>query len=116
MEELNLLHIAPIRFAREILCKEETKARVSLVYEQFPSLGMMIEGAAQASASFGDDSTQGGFLVSLKNVKLLEKPESIFLEIELLKEHDLGSMTYFNFVIFEETKELVKGSFVIAKS
>ena len=116
MRELSLPHIAPIRFAQTILSKEENAARVALSFDELPSLGMMIEAAAQASASFSQGHETGGFLVSLKNVKLLEKSSSLLLDVSLLKEHDLGSMNLFSFVVLEGTKELVNGSFVIAKS
>ena len=116
MKELSLPHLSPIRFAQNIIFLEDTKARVSLSFDELPSLGMMIEASAQASAAFSDGSAKGGFLVSLKNVKLLSKTKSMSLEVSLSKEADLGSMSSFSFVVYEDTKELVNGSFVIAKS
>jgi len=116
MKELSLPHIAPIRFAKDIFSLEETEAKVALLFDEIPSLGMMIEAAAQASAAFGGADTKGGVLVSLKNIKLLLKPQKKALEVVLIKEHDLGNMSYFSFMVFEESVELVNGSFVIAKS
>ncbi len=116
MQELSLPHIAPVRFAQKILHKEEMSARVSLVFDELPSLGMMIEGAAQSSAVFGDGTKSGGFLVSLKNIKLLKKPKEKELEVSLIHEHSLQAMGYFSFVIFEGLEELVRGSFVIVKN
>ena len=116
MGELSLPHLAPIRFAQTVLSSDDNTARVTLAFDELPSLGMMVEAAAQASASFSDGSKMGGFLVSLKNIKLLAKPTILFLEVSLVKEHDLGSMSLFGFVVWEGTKELVNGSFVIAKS
>lgn len=39
MKELNLPHCAPVLFAKKVLFKELTKARVSLEFESLPSLG-----------------------------------------------------------------------------
>jgi len=116
MKELSLPHLSPLRFAQNIFSLDDTKARVYLNFQQLPSLGMMIESSAQASAAFSDENAKGGFLVSLKNVKLLSKAKSMSLEVSLTKEADFGSMSSFFFVVYEGTKELVNGSFVIAKS
>ncbi|SFV62640.1 3-hydroxydecanoyl-[ACP] dehydratase [hydrothermal vent metagenome] len=116
MQELSLPHIAPIRFADKILFKEETTARVSLTFDSLPNLGMMIEAAAQSSAAFSDGTKKGGFLVSLKNIKLLQKPTKLELEVSLSNEHTLQDMSYFSFLIYEGSVELVSGSFVIVKN
>jgi len=116
MKELSLPHIAPIRFAQDILFKEQNSARVSLSFDELPSLGMMVEAAAQSSAAFGDEENSGGFLVSLKNIKLLQKPTKLVLEVSLTNEHNLQAMSYFSFNVYEGLEELLCGSFVIVKT
>jgi hypothetical protein len=116
MKELSLPHISPIKFAQKILFKEDTNARISLSFDELPSLGMMLEAAAQSSAAFGDTTKSGGFLVSLKNIKLLKKPTKLALEVSLSNEHNLQDMSYFSFFIYEGSEELVSGSFVIVKN
>ncbi|MDF1883132.1 hypothetical protein JHD49_04195 [Sulfurimonas sp. SAG-AH-194-C21] len=116
MKELSLPHVAPVRFAQDILFKKETTARVSLGFDEIPTLGMMIEGAAQSSAAFGDGTKKGGFLVSLKNIKLLKKPTKTALEVSLINEHNLQAMSYFSFVVYEGLEVLVSGNFVIVKN
>jgi len=115
MKELSLPHIAPIRFAKNILFMDEKEARVSVSFGEIASLGMLIESAAQSCAAFGDETTSG-FLVSLKNVKLLKKPTELNLEVALVNEFNLGAMANFSFKVFEGTKELVNGSLVIVKN
>lgn len=114
MKELNLPHRAPVLFAKEILFKESNKARVSLEFESLPSLAMMIEAAAQSSAAFSDKEGKEGFLVSLKNVKLLKNPSLKKLEVEVVNEHNLDKMSYISFNVMENTTALVTGSFVVA--
>lgn len=114
MKELNLPHCAPVLFAKKVLFKELTKARVSLEFESLPSLAMMIEGAAQSSAALGDEEGKEGFLVSLKNVKLLQTPSVKRLEVEVVNEHNLDKMSYISFSVMENNTPIVTGSLVVA--
>jgi len=116
MRELKLPHIAPIRFAQEILRDTQESKRVSLVFEEIPSLGMMVEAAAQSSAAYGNEDAQSGFLVSLKNVKRLQNPTKKELEVSLVNESNLGTMSSFSFEVFEAEVLCVSGNFIVAKN
>jgi len=114
MQALKLPHEYPIRFAQSILFQEETKARVSIEFEEIPTLGMMVESAAQSSAAFSKTESKNGFLVSLKNIKLLQKPREMSLEVALINEYALGDMNYFSFQVYEGEVAVLTGGLVIA--
>lgn len=114
MQALVLPHEYPIRFAQNIISQEEQKARVSVAFEEIPTLGMMVESAAQSSAAFSKTESKNGFLVSLKNIKLLQKPREMSLEIALVNEYALGDMNYFSFQVYEGEVAVLTGGLVIA--
>jgi len=114
MQELNLPHREPIRFAKYIISQELNRARVAIEFDEIPSLAMMIEAAAQSSAAVGESDTKMGFLVSLKNVKLLTPPTKTILEVEVVNEHNMDNMKMMSFNIFEDETRVSTGSFMIA--
>lgn len=114
MQELNLPHQEPIRFAKYIISKELNRARVKIEFDEIPSLAMMIEAAAQSSAAIGEGDAKMGFLVSLKNVKLLQTPLKKSLEVEIVNEHNMENMKMMNFDIFDDETKVSTGSFMIA--
>lgn len=114
MQELNLPHQDPIRFAKYIISKESNRARVKIEFDEIPSLAMMIEAAAQSSAAIGEGDAKMGFLVSLKNVKLLQTPLKKSLEVEIVNEHNMENMKMMNFDIFDDETKVSTGSFMIA--
>ena len=114
MSEIKLPHIAPIKFAHYVLQKDEKSARVSLEFPQLPSLAMMVEAAAQSSASFRSNDSENAYLVSLKGIKLLQKPTKMKLEVKVTDEHRLEQMRYVGFEIFEDETCVATGTLVIA--
>ena len=115
MQKLSLPHHPPLLFAQEILEKEQKRARVKLRFPTFPSLAMLIEGAAQSSAALSNSESQMGFLVSLKDIKLLNAPTTQELEVELTNLYNLGVMSSISFEIFAAKTSIASGSLVIAK-
>ncbi|MFT5835697.1 MAG: hypothetical protein ACI9RG_000590 [Sulfurimonas sp.] len=113
MIELNLPHQAPVRFAKYIISKDETCAIVRAEFESLPSLAMLVEAAAQSSAAFSDGEEKMGFLVTLKNVKLLEKVEFLEYDIEVTFQHMLESLSYFSFEVKNQDSIIASGIFVI---
>ena len=114
MQELNLPHKEPIRFAKHIISKDLNRARVEICFDEIPSLAMMIEAAAQSSAAIGESDAKMGFLVSLKNVKLLMPPTKTILEVEVINKHTMENMKMMSFDIFEGETKVSTGSFMIA--
>jgi len=92
MNEIKLPHLAPIKFAKRILSKDEKSADVLIEYTQVPTLPMLVEAAAQSSASFRLNDKEGGFLVSLKGIKLLEQPTKMRFVAHVIDKHRLDKM------------------------
>lgn len=115
MIEIPLPHVAPIRFVKSLLQTDDKSAVVKIVYDELPTIGMFIEAAAQSTAGISDTENIGrmGFLVSLKNVKLLEEIKSYeyIAKVELVSR--LDDFKSLKFEIFEEEKMIAKGSFAI---
>jgi len=114
MQELNLAHQSPIKFAKYIISQDETSARVQVEFDLLPSLAMLIESAAQSSAAIGtNESSTMGFLVSLRNIKLLNPPIKNILEVKVKKEHSMENMQMMSFDIFEDERVISSGSFML---
>ncbi len=114
MTEIKLPHLAPIKFAKYTLSKDEKSADVLIEYEQIPTLPMLVEAAAQSSASFRVNDKESAFLVSLKGIKLLQKPTQLKLVAHVTDEHRLDKMRYVGFEIFEDKMTIATGTLVIA--
>ncbi|MCF6308960.1 MAG: hypothetical protein L3J19_00570 [Sulfurimonas sp.] len=114
MKELNLPHKEPIKFAKYIVSKEDTSAVVKVQFDEIPSLPMLVEAAAQSSAAFSNEENKMGFLVTLKNIKLVNKPCSFEYNIKVTLEHQLDSLTYFNFEVYDEHTVVATGIFIIS--
>lgn len=115
MTKIKLPHLAPINFAKFTLHKDEKTSKVLIEFQQIPTLPMLVEAAAQSSASFRIDDSESAFLVSLKDIKLLEKPTKMTLVVHARDEHRLDKMRYVGFDIFEDESVCVaSGTLVIA--
>ena len=112
--DINLPHLAPIKFAKNISYKELNKVRVEVEFNETPSLAMMVEAAAQSSSAIGNEDVDIAYLVSMKNIQLLTPPTQNRFEIEVINEHNLENMKYMSFNVFEKEKIIVNGSFVIS--
>ena len=95
------------------MSKSQNEALVKVEFDSIPTLSMIVEAAAQASGAFGGEDTGLGFLVSLKNIKLLEEPQKLHFKTKITNEHTMGNMTYFSFAFLEEDTTIATGSFVI---
>jgi hypothetical protein len=114
MTEIILPHLAPIKFAKFTLEKDEVSAKVLIEFEQIPTLPMLVEAAAQSSASFRTNDSESAFLVSLKGIKLLQKPTKMQLVAHVRDEHRLDKMRYVGFDIYEDDTCVASGTLVIA--
>ena len=114
MKELNLPHKDPIRFAKDVVSKEGDTYTVKVHFDTIPSLPMIVEAAAQSSAAFDDGHAKMGFLVTLKNIKLLKKPTARDYEVKVTSGAQVDSLTYFSFEAFDTTSLIATGTFIIA--
>jgi len=112
---MNLPHLEPLLFAKEILQVDDSKAEVLCEFSTIPTLSMFIEAAAQSSAAFNnqEEDPKIGFLTTVKSLKLLEEPEetSYFFHLNIVA--DMGNIKQFNFIAVSKDITTVKGTFTI---
>ena len=114
---MKLPHEKPIRFAQEILEEKDDYKIISCIFPYVPTLSMVSEAAAQSSASFAQDDNSKpkiGFLISLKNISELIKPEDTEYKIKIEKSFNFGAMTEFLFELKKDEKVFVTGNLTIA--
>jgi hypothetical protein len=110
-----LPHQVPIRFAQEIIEKNEEFTIVSCLFPFKPTLPMVSEAAAQSSAAFAQgDKPLIGFLISLKNIELISELNEIKYNVKIKKEISFGSMTEFSFELISNKEVCAKGFLTIA--
>jgi len=113
MTKLNIPHQEPLKFAKYIVSKDGDFAIVRVEFSSIPTLPMIAEAAAQSAATYGNNNDMG-YLVSLKNIKLLNKPKNIEYDIKIIQEYELEKLSYFNFEILQDNELMVSGTFIIA--
>ncbi len=113
MIEIQLPHLPPILFAKKLLKKDGNMANVLIEFEEYPTLAMLLEAAAQSSSAFRKHEEESAFLVSARDVELLMEPNSTVLTAQIIDEHTLDNFRYVSFQIFESDKLIAKGSFVL---
>lgn len=112
---MNLPHLEPIKFAKEIIEKRENYNIIFCSFPYPPSLAMVCEAAAQSSASFSlEKKIKEGFLVSLKNIELFDTLEDLDYEIKIEKSFTFGMMSEFKFQLNKESKVVANGTLTIA--
>lgn len=100
---MNLPHLPPIRFAKEMLTCKEKHASVLCEFPCLPTLSMLTEAAAQASSAFAtSDTPQNGFLVLIKDVSLHVKVQSLTCVVVIEERLSLGNSSEFYFEVFEK--------------
>ena len=118
---MNLPHLAPVRFAQEVVSHSEEQIQILCVFPNIPTLPMLAEAAAQSTSAFSNsDTPKIGFLVSLKDVILLE--DIVFLEYLILVKSTatIGTFEEFYFEVFDNkplsilNKKLASGKLVIS--
>ncbi|MDX1808682.1 MAG: hypothetical protein R3331_04020 [Sulfurospirillaceae bacterium] len=104
---MNLPHLPPLLFAKEIIYRGSEDVKVACEFPYIPTLPMILEAAAQASSAFGDQ--QEGFLVSASDIEYVQKIEDMKIEISIKKEFDMQNMHMFSFSV----ENFTKGKFTI---
>lgn len=115
MSDFTAPHVLPIRFVRELLRADEISALATVEFEEIPSLGMIVEAAAQSSSGIKDDDNDGriGFLVTLRGVKLLKELDSKKYEIDVKLSDKIDNFKSLSFEVLKESEVVAKGSFSI---
>lgn len=100
---MNLPHLPPMRFAKEVLTCKDKCASVLCEFPHLPTLPMIVEAAAQASSAFAkSDTPRNGFLVLIKEVSLHVKPKSLTCNVVIEARLSLGNSSEFYFEAFEK--------------
>ena len=103
---MNIPHLAPVKFAQEVLSCDNDNARVKCMFPQTPTLAMFFEAAAQSSAAFAQDNSKIGFVISLKNITLHESTAKVDAIVNIHKKTQLGSICEFEFKVFCEEEKI----------
>jgi hypothetical protein len=115
MEDFPIPHLAPVRFVKKCLHATAENAIVEIGFETLPTFGMLIEAAVQSASGMLNNDINGriGFLVTLKDVKLLKQPTALAYVVEVTLESCFGDIRslYFNLKQNEET--ILSGSYVV---
>jgi len=115
MSAFSIPHLAPVRFVKALIDSDEKSASVKIGFDGIPTFGMLIEAAVQSSSGITDDEndTKMGFLVSLKNVKLLKEIDSdeYIVKVELI--HKIDDFKSLSFQTLKEGAVVAKGMYSI---
>lgn len=114
MKKIDLPHLPPLRFAKEILKSTSKEAEVSIEFADIPTLPMLVEAAAQSCAAFREYEDGDAFLVSLKGIQLLQTPTKTDFIAHVTQEHKLDAMRYVAFDIKEDATPIATGNLVLA--
>ena len=108
---MNLPHLPPILFAKEILTCNDKKATVICEFPYVPTLPMLTEAAAQASSAFAlIDTQKNGFLVLMKDITLHVKVQSLICKVVIEERLSLGDLNEFYFEVFEQGNDILSAS------
>jgi len=111
---MNLPHLPPMRFAKEILTCKEKCATVLCEFPCLPTLPMLTEAAAQASSAFAlSDTPQNGFLVLIKEVTLHVKATRLTCNVVIQERLSLGNSSEFYFEVFEKEGGIMYASGIV---
>jgi len=106
---MNLPHLEPLIFAKEILFKSPDRVEVKCEFLTLPTLAMCIEAAAQSCAAFDEESGNTlAFLTQSNDVRFLEKVEAVSFVFFVHKEVEVAGYKKFFFEVYDPiTKQKV---------
>ncbi|AFL69535.1 hypothetical protein [Sulfurospirillum barnesii] len=112
---MNLPHLAPIRFAKEVLRRTENRAEVLCEFASTPTLAMIVEAAAQSFSAFGEEETpRMGFLVLMKEITLHVTPKENALVMHCEHKGSFGMTSELFFEAFIGHEKIADGTVMIA--
>ena len=108
---MNLPHLPPIRFAKEILTCKDKRATVLCEFPCKPTLPMLTEAAAQASSAFKQTCiSQNGFLVLIKDITLHVKVQNLIYILLVEERLSLGNLSEIYFEVLEYESRIICAS------
>ncbi len=117
MSDFPIPHLPPILFVRSLLFSDYKEASVVIEFEEIPTLGMIIEAAAQASSAILDEEkqkVQAGFLIALKDVQLIDQLRLKRYVLNISLEHKIEHFRSFSFVVIDGEEKIVTGFFSLS--
>jgi hypothetical protein len=116
MSDFSIPHLAPVKFVKSLIYADFEKASVLIEFDYIPSLPMLIESAAQSSSGILNDNKdiRIGYLVTLRNIKLLHNIESKELIVEVSLDYKIEDYKYLSFDIIQNEIIIAQGSFSLA--
>lgn len=111
-----LPHQEPIRYVNEINELNNDFAKVTCTFNTTPTLAMVCEAAAQATAAYkqyNNDNTSIGFVVSYKNCKILQTLENIDYIIKITPTQTIGNLSEFEFELVSNGTKFAIGNLII---
>jgi len=115
MSDFTIPHLRPVRFVDALVYADKESASVKICFDKNPTLAMLVEAAAQSSSAINDDENSGkmGFLVSLKNIILIEKIQSNEFIANIKLNQKIENFKSLSFEIIKEDTLIAKGVFSI---
>lgn len=114
---MNLPHLEPLIFAKEVLEQTPKNAKILCEFESAPKLTTFIEAAAQSSSSFVEPTKpMRGFLATIRNIEQHHPMKSLEYIVILDLEAQIGEYRQFTFKGFEKSNPLeavISGSFTV---
>ena len=115
MSAFSIPHLPPVRFVKALISSDEKNASVKIGFDDIPTFGMLVEAAVQSSSGIADDKNDGrmGFLVALKNVKLLDQIDSYEYVVKVELIHKIDDFKSLSFQIIKDDTVVAKGMYSI---
>lgn len=116
MQEIVLPHQKPVKFASYIISKDgDDKAVVQNEFGQIPSIGMIIEAAAQSTIAVALEEELGrvGFLTTLKNIKLHNTPETTDCQMHIELINRVSGVGHLMFEAKQKDTLIATGQYVV---
>ncbi len=111
MLDFPIPHTPPIRFVKSLISADEENASVEIGFDSIPTLPMLVEAVAQSSSGIvsSNSQIQNGFLVTLKNIKLLEELTLKTYIVKIHLDYKLENFKSFSFSIDEKEVTVATG-------
>ena len=116
MADFDIPHVPPIKFVKKLISSNTEDASVLVEFDSIPTLGMFIEAAAQSTSGIKSSEIKAkiGYLVTLKNVKLLEKPQKLRYQVDIHLDYKVENFRYVTFKIIDTNIIIANGSLVVS--
>lgn len=106
---MNIPHLPPIRYAKKVVNRVDRSVEVLCEFDIAPTLGMMMEAAAQGSSAFSDGKISVAFLASAKDIRLLSSPKKTALLVSIESLTSFSNIKEYKFAFFEEDRKISEG-------